>query len=304
MNSTTSLDGLLLVDKPPGCTSHDVVRQIKKELNLQSVGHAGTLDPQATGLLVLLLGEATKLSQYVLCEDKGYSLKAQLGVTTDTLDTSGKVLTEQKVDLNREQIRAALEASLGSLELHVPKFSAVKVQGKTLHREARQGKEFETPIKTMNFYDLKIRDVQHNTFECDIKCSKGSYIRSWTEHIGGILGCGAALEVLRRTWSSPFSLENAIQLDQVKSFREKPESFIPLKQVLPWPAIMVQGKDETLLKNGQISYSLKSRLKPYYRGKLENTGIQVLSQNSRAMLAILTPTELEGDFAISRVFRQ
>lgn len=305
------LDGLLLVDKPAGCTSHDVVRQIKKALNMNSVGHAGTLDPQATGLLVLLLGDATKLSQYVLCEDKGYRLKARLGVTTDTLDTSGQILTQQEVDLSREQIEAAIAESLGELQLHVPKFSAVKVAGKTLHREARQGKEFDTPIKPMKFYELKIIDVQHNSFECEIKCSKGSYIRAWSEHIGQKLGCGAALEELRRTWSAPFQLEQAIPLALVKSFQEdSPHSFIPLKEVLPWPAIMVQGKDETLLRNGQISYSLKSRLKPYYRslnpsatGAYEAVpGIQVLSQPTRSLLALLTPTRLEGDFTISRVF--
>jgi tRNA pseudouridine55 synthase len=300
-----ALNGILLVDKPAGVTSHDVVRVVKKTLHLSSVGHAGTLDPQATGLLVVLLGEATKLSQYILTEDKGYFLKARLGVTTDTLDTSGKILSEQVVDLKKEEIEKAVRDSLGELLLHVPKFSAVKVAGKTLHKEARAGKDFETPLKTMNFYDLQLGAVEHNSFECDIRCSKGSYIRSWTEHIGQKLGCGASLEVLKRTWSAPFHLADAITLEQTSDYKNFPKSFIPLKSVLDWPAVSIQGKDETLLKNGQISYSLKSRLKPYYRSHKAKTvaGIQILSLSDKGLIALLTPTDLEGDFTISRVFR-
>lgn len=299
------MNGLLLVDKPPGMTSHDVVHLAKKSLGISSVGHAGTLDPQATGLLVLLLGEATKLSQYILSEDKGYRLKVRLGITTDTLDTSGKILTETSVDLTRDQIQSAMESSLGELQLNVPKFSAIKVDGKTLHREARAGRDFETPVKLMKFYDLKILSVEHNCFECEIRCSKGSYIRSWAEQIGAKLGCGAALEELRRTWSAPFLLDQAVSFEHlmqnpVKDTWEK--GFIPLREVLPWPAIQIQGKDETLLKNGQISYSLKSRLRPYYKGQ-GRSGIQVLSQPTKSLIALLTPTELDGHFAISRVFR-
>jgi len=295
------------VDKPEACTSHDIVAQIRKIFKGQSVGHAGTLDPMATGLLVLLLGEATKLSSFLLNEEKGYTARVQLGVETDTFDRTGQVLKESPCCLSEDQIRAMAESLKGPMELKVPVFSAVKVKGKKLYEEARKGHAVEAPIKTMDFYELETLEVGSNWVELNLKCSKGSYIRSWAHLLGEKLKVGGHLSSLRRTWSSPFHLKQAVTVETLKNQPwEQLAAAIPLEQLLShWPSFYVEDRDLVLVSNGQLSYGLKGRLRPFYQRVLDlKTGVKIISKPTRQLVALLEPAPISGEFKIGRVFHR
>lgn len=300
-----AFNGILLIDKPPGCTSHDVVGRARRIMGTRSIGHAGTLDPIASGLLILLVGEATKLSNFILSGDKGYEVKIRLGMDTDTLDITGKILREREVGVLEEEVIRVASDLVGHLNLFVPKFSAIKVDGKTLYKEARLGHEFEPPTREMNFYDLEVLEVNLPTVKVRMKCSKGSYVRSWAHALGERLNVGACVESLRRVWSEPYELHDATSLEALECQPwQGLRAAIPIAEALSWPQIMVDGKDEVLLKNGQLSHGLKGRLRVFYRhqktGKLI-PGVKVLSRSQQNLMAILVPGQVEGDFKIARV---
>ena len=258
--------GLLLINKPAHVTSHDVVARVRRALGRKEVGHAGTLDPMATGLLVLLLGEATKISDYVLTGDKGYRLKVELGYETNTLDTDGEVVRRSDTKVSKEQVRALAEQMTGDFNWPVPAFSAIKKDGQKLYELARANKEVEAPVKAMSFWDLQSFEVTDSSFDGQITCSKGSYIRSWASHLGSALKVGGTLSFLQRVYSEPYSLAQAVDLDK---FEQAPAeilrsgSFIPLSATLPqFKSVHVKGKDERLLKNGQVSFDLERRMIP------------------------------------------
>lgn len=257
-------DGLLLIDKPPGLTSHDVVHSVRKILGTKEVGHCGTLDPLATGLLVLLLGQATKLSDYLLSQNKTYRLRFRLGQRTDTLDATGEILANDKVSVSPEQVTQILLKAQGLLTLPVPAYSAVKIQGRKLYEYARSGQSVESPQREMKFWDLKIIEQQAETVEVELSCSKGSYVRAWTAHVGEILGCGAVLTELRRLRSEPFDVAHALtlpQLEQACEAKSFGSSFVSMSEALPhWRGIQLDSKDERILLNGQISRELFNRL--------------------------------------------
>ena len=210
-------NGVLLVRKEQGMTSHDVVDQLRKILKQRAIGHAGTLDPMAEGLLVILLGQATKLSVYILNQDKSYFLTMKFGLKTDTFDKEGKVLKNEEVFLKKEEVEKTLKAGCGSLELQVPHFSAVKVRGRRLYSYARAGEEVEAPRKTMVFYDLKIHTIQPDQAQVSLSCAKGGYMRSWVNFVGEQLGVGACLTQMTRTASHPFHLSQSLKVSEIES---------------------------------------------------------------------------------------
>lgn len=303
--SNPSLHGLLLVDKPRGWTSHDVVSFLRRRLKTRSVGHCGTLDPEAEGLLVMLIGEATKLSQYLLEKDKSYELEAQFGLETTSFDLGGEVLRNEPVELSAERIRSAVESLAGEKQLQVPKFSAIKVQGEKLYDKARRGEDFEAPLKSMNFYDIQILDMTSNKVRARLSCSKGSYIRSWVAELGQVTGAGATLTRLVRTASNPYNLKQALSTEAVEKAAldgHWPEgSFIQLSKALPgWKTFRVVDQSERLLKNGQISGDLKAQLIRGFRPG-EDPGAQIVgSQDELLGLVGLEPGQ---GFVIRRVFR-
>ena len=295
-----SLHGLLLMDKPAGMTSHDLVAKVRRILDMKSVGHCGTLDPMATGLMVLLLGEATKVSSYLLERDKAYRVRAQLGVSYDTLDTSGTLLATMPVSVSSEQVFKAVHDLEGEFDLSVPIFSAVKVGGEKMYEKARRQEQFETPIKRMKFYDIKVVDSGPEWIEADLRCSKGSYIRSWVEILGKNLGVGAAMSALRRTSSEPFGIDQAVSLEELTKAPEK--GFVPLPMTLPhWKVARASGHDLTLIRNGQISHDLKSVLITLFRPGVDE-GVKILSKTDGQLVA-LVGLEPEQGFVIRRVFR-
>jgi len=306
-----ALNGLLLVDKPTDCTSHDVVARARRLFKMRSIGHSGTLDPLASGLMVLLLGEGTKLSDYILSENKRYLVKLKLGLTTDTLDITGTVQSEAPVpvtaSVSEAVFRNVLQEMAGSLQLPVPMYSAVKIQGQKMYEYARKNESVEVPIKEMTFFDLKLVSLNLPEAEIELSCSKGSYIRAWVHELGQKLGCGAVMTELRRLRSEPFSIENAVSLESLEnqtSLDGHPAAFIKMAEALPtWKAVRVLGREETLLRNGQIAKDLSARLILEQKQALNSgktVGIRVLDSNSH-LLALLEATPDKG-LKIRRVF--
>lgn len=283
------LNGLLLVDKPSGCTSHDVVSLARKILNTRTVGHSGTLDPLASGLLVLLIGDGTKLSDYILGDNKRYRVRMQLGVTTDTLDRTGQILTQTDFSLSEEQLRQAVLSHVGEFEWSVPHFSAVKIKGQKLYEYARQNKAVEAPVRKMVFYDLEIRSLAPECFEVDISCTKGSYVRTWVDQVGRALGCGAVVDQLRRIRSEPFSVDDSVQLEALQKRKEadpvsffenlktQERAFVPMSAALPkMKACLVLEQEQKLLRNGQIPKSMAARLVPDIRESMVSERTQYM----------------------------
>jgi tRNA pseudouridine55 synthase len=204
-------DGLLVLDKPPGCTSHDLVRSVKKVLGAAKVGHGGTLDPFATGVLILLVNQATKLAHYLGREDKSYRFTLVFGVETDTLDRTGKVVARYAgPPLSEEKVRETCLALTGELDLPVPSYSAVRVGGERLYRLARRGATVEPPTRRVSIRSLALLEFCWPEATFEATCSKGTYIRSLGAEIGRRMSCGAHVSNLRRLRSGAFTLDQAI----------------------------------------------------------------------------------------------
>lgn len=296
--------GLLLVNKAPGGTSHDLVAQVRRILGTKSVGHSGTLDPMAGGLMVLLIGEGTKLSNYILEGNKGYRAKLKLGLVTDTLDVTGQVLGTKAVEVTEDAIRAAVASLVGEFQWEVPLFSAVKVQGQRLHQYARSGEEVARPVKTMKFWDVNLIAIDGDELTVDMRCSKGSYVRTWIQHLGERLGCGAAMSALTRTESVPYELPRAITVEALAAAWEagRPSTaFVPMTEALPMiKRLRVKGPDQGLLLNGQISHDLRAALIAQVRPGVDDL-IQIHSQQGQ--LIGLVGLEPGKGFVIRRVFK-
>lgn len=297
------MHGLLLVNKPQGLTSHDVVARVRRLMGTREVGHSGTLDPLASGLMVLLIGEATKLSQYVTEGDKSYQVGFKLGITTDTLDITGTVMSEKIVTASPgETVEMALQL-VGEIDLPIPMFSAKKVDGKKLYEYARNNEVIEQPMKKMKFWNVeKAASVaEENIFH--LQCSKGSFIRSWVSHLGELLGSGATMSSLVRTSSHQFKLSHAVTLEMLeqKSKQERMQLLVPLDQALPnVKKIRIKGQDQVLMKNGQISHQLKSQLISLFNPESDQI-IQILPEDKGSLLALIGLEPGVG-FRIKRVF--
>jgi len=214
MSVSDLFNGVLLIDKPAGPTSHDIVHKIRRTFAIPKVGHGGTLDPAATGLLVLLLGKGTKLSDAIMGGDKGYSGTMLLGLTTASQDTDGETLEERPWDgVTREQLAAEMAALLGDTYQLPPMVSAVKVKGVPLYKSARKGQEIERKERLIHLYrfDLLTFDPPYATF--DVASTKGTYVRTLCHDVGQKLGCGACLSNLRRTRSGAYDVKDALPFD-------------------------------------------------------------------------------------------
>lgn len=209
------MDGVLVIDKPQGPTSHDVVAKVRRGLNIDKVGHTGTLDPMATGVLPLVLGRGTKLAQYLTGGDKSYRATLRLGISTTTLDAEGEVTATRDVaDASPEAIEAALAPLRGVIAQVPPMYSAKKIDGRKLYELARKGVEVVREAKTVTVHALTLIDVQGHDVTIDVTCSAGTYVRVLAQDIGEHLGAGAHLTALRRTAAGPFGLDAAISLEE------------------------------------------------------------------------------------------
>ncbi len=218
MSVTATPDGVLLVDKAAGMTSHDVVALVRRRLQIRKVGHCGTLDPIATGLLLLTLGRGTKIQDLLMSEDKEYVGTLRLGLTTSTQDREGEVLEERPVPvLSEEELRSAFEKFRGDFYQMPPMVSAIKKDGVPLYKLARQGKVVEREPRLVHVYRYSIDRVALPEIDFTVKCSKGFYVRTYAHDIGEALGCGAHLQNLRRTKSGRFDVGGAITVEELKN---------------------------------------------------------------------------------------
>ena len=178
------MDGILIIDKPKGCTSHDIVNILRKELKTKKIGHTGTLDPNATGVLPILVGQATKISKYLIEHDKTYQVEMKLGEETDTLDSEGKIIKKQETKvLDEKKIKEVLNSFIGKQKQIPPIYSAIKINGKKAYEYARKGQEVEIPPREIEIYDIKFISYSNDTIQFEVKCSKGTYIRTLCKDI-------------------------------------------------------------------------------------------------------------------------
>jgi tRNA pseudouridine55 synthase len=218
MKSLSTIDGVLLVDKAQGMTSHDVVAIVRRALNTKKVGHCGTLDPLATGLLIVVLGRGTKIQDLLMSEDKEYVGTMTFGVTTDSQDADGQIVETKPVpDFSREQINAAFAKFHGDFYQMPPMVSAIKMGGVPLYKLARQGKVVEREPRFVHVFAHEIKDVRLPDVDFRVVCSKGFYVRTYAFDIGNELGCGAHLKSLRRTKSGRFDLQRAVTIEDLKT---------------------------------------------------------------------------------------
>jgi tRNA pseudouridine55 synthase len=210
------MNGVLIVDKPTGCTSHDVVQRVRKAIRQRSVGHAGTLDPLATGVLVVAIGEGTKLVSHLQSDDKRYEVSIALGAETDSLDADGEVIDTADVPkLDRAAVEQALKPFIGRQPQTAPKLSAIKIGGTPLHRRMRRGEEVEAPVREVELYEATVVDVGQETIGLRLHCGKGFYVRSLARDLARALGTLGYVKHLRRTASGPFSIDSALYGDQM-----------------------------------------------------------------------------------------
>lgn len=230
-------EGILLIDKDAGCTSHDVVNKVRRILKIRSVGHAGTLDPLATGLLVILVGRATKVSQYLMSLDKVYDGEMKLGVETNSQDSEGEVVSELPVpeSVNEAYMREQMASFLGDQYQTPPMFSAKKLNGIPLYKLARQGQEVQREPRFINISKFELLEWNKPAAKFRLACSKGTYVRTVCHDIGKKIGCGAHMTQLRRISSDKFNVENAITVEKLSQLSPSAikKILIPVASAVP-----------------------------------------------------------------------
>lgn len=235
------LDGILLIDKPIGMTSHDVVNRVRRVAQTRRVGHAGTLDPLATGLLIMLVGKATKASQFLMSQSKEYTGTIHLGVETNTYDREGEVVAEHPVPpMDTAQVETWMKGFLGDQMQTPPMFSAIKVDGVPLYKMARKGEEVEREQRFIRISSFRLTRWESPELDFVLACSKGTYVRSVAHDLGGRIGCGAHLSALRRTRIGDIGLDRSVPLDAFMKLTpsEIAPLLVPVRDVVP-PGVMM-----------------------------------------------------------------
>lgn len=246
------LDGILLVDKPQGMTSHDVVDALRKAAGIRRIGHTGTLDPRATGLLVMCLGQATRLSQFLSGLDKTYEGAMRLGITTASHDLDGAVLRDADIDpgISLETIQEVCNDFVGDIQQVPPMVSAIKIGGKRLYKLARAGQEVERPARPVTVHEFTVTRWSPPDADVLVRCSSGAYVRTLCHDVGQRLGCGAALARLRRTRVGNYDIGDAAALEALDSADVVAGRLIPMGDALELPALTVNKAQEQILRTG------------------------------------------------------
>ncbi|GAP14086.1 tRNA pseudouridine synthase B [Longilinea arvoryzae] len=250
-----AISGVLVVDKPVGLTSHDVVQVVRKGTNIKRAGHTGTLDPRASGVLVILVGPAVRLSEYVSASDKRYQAVIRLGASTDTYDAEGRITRTVPVDhITEEMFEKELQGFVGEIEQVPPPFSAVKVKGRKAYEMAREGEEVELAPRRIHVYHLELLEWAPPEAVIDVYCSSGTYVRSLAHDLGEKMGVGAHLVGLRRTKSGRFTLRDAVPLRKLREAFEDGSWYqylIPAAEALSeWPAVELTVEQMDLIRHG------------------------------------------------------
>ena len=243
--------GILIVDKPAGWTSQDVVSKLRGVLHEKRIGHGGTLDPMATGVLPVFVGRATRAVEFFEHADKTYEATLRLGVTTDTQDTTGTVLQTQPINVDEAALRAVLPRFTGVQQQVPPMYSAVKIGGKKLYELARAGKEIERKPREITVFSIELLDFSNDSARLRIHCSKGTYIRTLCHDIGAALGCGGCMAALRRVQAGAYSVEDAVTLDDIVA-HPAPQSLLkPVDSLFAaLPRLTLTPAQEKCVRNG------------------------------------------------------
>lgn len=246
------MDGIIVINKPSGYTSHDIVSKIRKKLNIKKVGHTGTLDPLATGVLPILLGGGTKLSQYLINHDKEYIATIKLGVKTDTGDIEGQVIAEKQVpEISVEGLGQVLKSFLGPQKQVPPMYSAIKVNGKKLYEYARQGEKIEIEPRSIEIYSIGLLELKQEQIKIKVACSKGTYIRTLCEDIAEKLNTVGTMSALKRTKVGEFDLEKAITVEELENEQIVQNSLITPEQLfINKPEIKLVSEELVKFLNG------------------------------------------------------
>lgn len=245
------MDGIVIVDKPRGWTSQDVTARLRRVFGTRRIGHGGTLDPMATGVLPVFVGRATRGVEFFEHAEKTYETVLRLGITTDTEDMTGTVLTEEKVSFTEEQLRETLEAFRGEILQIPPMYSALKVNGQKLCDLARKGKTVERQPRPITIHELTLVERGENTLRLRVRCSKGTYIRTLCKDIGEKLDCGGCMESLRRVAAGEYTIDEAVPLQTLLD-TEKPEKYLRGVDTMfrNYPAVTLTANQETRCRNG------------------------------------------------------
>ena len=260
------MDGIIVINKPKNCTSHDVVRTAKKVIN-EKVGHTGTLDPNATGVLPLLVGKGTQISKYLINHDKTYEAVLKLGEKRDTADIEGQIIEAKEVqpsNLEKENVEKVLNSLIGKQEQIPPIYSAIKVNGKKLYEYARQGKSVEIEPRTIEIYELELLKIENQEITYKVHCSKGTYIRTLCEKIAEKLGTVGYMKELKRTQVGEFKIENSATIEELENNAHK--YFITIEKYFEnCPQIQLNTKKLQLFLNGvQLTHDLEDGIYTIY----------------------------------------
>ena len=241
------MDGILLLNKPSGITSRDLVNQACHRFDMQKIGHTGTLDPFAEGLMILTLGKATKISSFIEAKEKTYIGELTLGIETDTFDFTGNIVKREKVPtLTKEELQNIFNGFLGEINQIPPMYSALKVNGEALYKKARRGEVIEREPRKVTIFDFNILSVTEHRIVFEVTCSKGTYIRVLAADIGKKIGCGAVLTMLVRVRVGNFTLKNAKRLEDTSV-----KDILTMKEALSFfPSIFLNSEDEKKVRNG------------------------------------------------------
>jgi tRNA pseudouridine55 synthase len=240
MGLQKELEGVLLVDKPSEHTSHDVIARLRGKLRMRKIGHAGTLDPMATGLLIVLVGRATRVSQFIISLDKEYEGTIELGRTTDSQDAEGETMETRPVPpLAEQQVQSAMNGFLGDQYQIPPMYSAIKIGGVPLYKKARRGEEVEREPRFIRVMSWELTRLSLPRADFRLRCTKGTYVRTLAHDLGTKLGCGAHLSALRRTATDRFNVAQALTMEQIEalSLPEIEKRLIPVSQAVPMVAL-------------------------------------------------------------------
>ena len=248
------MNGILLIDKQADWTSNDVVAKLKGILHQRRIGHSGTLDPMATGLLVVFVGRATRAVEFAEGHDKRYLAGLRLGITTDTQDITGTVLEDKNVSVSMEELDQALALFRGEIQQVPPMYSAIKHQGRRLYDIARKGGQVERAPRTITIHDLRVTGGQGGDWLLDVSCSKGTYVRTLCHDLGQTLGCGGCMSILRRVQVGQFSVDQAVTLEQVQHMADEgraEELLLPVDSLFDqYPACVVDAAQEKKIRCG------------------------------------------------------
>ena len=254
-NMQNVVSGVLVLDKPVGMTSHDVVQVVRRGTGIRRAGHTGTLDPRASGVLVVLIGPAVRLSEYVSASNKRYQATIRLGSSTDTYDAEGRITKSvSAVDVTEEHFTEVLQQFIGEIEQVPPPYSAIKVEGRKAYEMAREGEEVNLAPRKIHVYNLELLEWAPPEAVIDVFCSSGTYVRSLANDLGASLGCGAHLVGLRRTRSGQFTLRDAVPLRRLQEAFDAGNWYkylIPAAEALgEWPAVELDADQVELIRHG------------------------------------------------------